>query len=104
ARFVKDVSIPDGTCLLPNSPFVKTWRFRNEGDIPWPKGSQLAFIGRNSDQMGGPDYVSIPDSITVNPGDEFDVSVPLKAPSKPGRYLGYWRMREVDGRKFGQRV
>lgn len=104
AKFVKDVSIPDCTCMWPNTSFVKTWRFKNTGNRPWPKGSQLVFIG-NSDKMSGPDYVSIPESITVKPGDNIDISVPLVAPPKPGRYLGYWRMRDRKSRMFfGQPV
>ncbi|MBN9348856.1 MAG: hypothetical protein J0I48_22080 [Devosia sp.] len=52
ARFVRDVSVPDGTILQPNEPFVKTWRFRNELDRPWPLGTRLLFVGKNSDRLG----------------------------------------------------
>lgn len=30
ARFITDVTVPDGTIMLPQHAFTKTWRFRNE--------------------------------------------------------------------------
>src|SRR5687768_151168 len=35
ARFIKDVSIPDGTVFAPGASFTKTWRMRNEGTCTW---------------------------------------------------------------------
>ena len=53
--------------------------------------------------MSGPDSVYVTDS-PVNPSDEVDVSVQLIAPFHPGKYVGYWRLVEPSGKKFGQRV
>lgn len=42
ARYVRDVTVPDGSKLPAASggtQFVKTWRIRNDGDIAWPLGS-----------------------------------------------------------------
>lgn len=52
ARFVRDVTVPDGTVLRPCETFIKTWRFRNELDRPWPAGTRLLFVGKNSDRLG----------------------------------------------------
>jgi phage pi2 protein 07 len=103
ARFVKDVTVQDGMFFPPNASFVKTWRLRNESAIPWPEGAvELVFDGKNSDQMGGPEAVVVP---TVVPaGSEVDITLNLVSPSKPGRYVGFWRLRTRDGRKFGQRL
>lgn len=101
ARYAQDVTIPDGSQIMPNTPFVKTWRLRNEGLTAWPVGSRLHFVGKHSDDLGGPEYVAVD---AVNPGQDVDISVNLCAPSKPGRYTGYWRMCTPDEKKFGQRV
>jgi len=101
ARFAKDVTVEDGTQIPANTPFVKTWRIRNEG-VAWPAGCVLRFVGKHSDDMGAPEFVAI-DGI-VGPGQDVEVSVNLVAPAKPGRYTGYWKMCTPDGRKFGQRV
>jgi len=102
ARFVKDVTVPDESEVLPMTSFVKTWRFRNESNKPWPEGSRLLFIGKNSDRLGAPEYVLIP--IPVLPKQEINISVPLVAPQEQGRYTAYFRLADGTGKKFGQRV
>lgn len=105
ARHVKDVTIEDGTKITAGTQFVKTWRVRNEGQ-PWPAGCRLTYNSceknTSGDNMNGPEYVVVEGSVDTN--QEVDISVPLVAPAKPGRYTGYWKMRTPDGRKFGQRL
>jgi len=102
ARHVKDVTIEDGTQIPANTPFVKTWRVRNEGD-PWPAGCLLLYISKqHGDSMGSPESLVV--AVPVATGQEIDISVPLVAPAKPGRYTGYWKMATPDGKKFGQRM
>jgi len=101
ARHVKDVTIPDGTQLAPKTPFVKTWRVRNEG-IDWPEGSKLIFISRRGDSLGGPEFVPVEGKVVA--GSELDISVNLVAPDEPGQYNGFWRMCTPEGKKFGQRL
>jgi len=101
ARHVEDVTIPDGTELPPNTPFIKTWKIRNEGPA-WPPGSQLLFVSHKGDNLNGPERVVIKGDVL--PGQEVEVSVPLITPAEPGRYVGYYRMVTPDGVKFGQRV
>jgi hypothetical protein len=102
ARFVNHITVEDNYEFAAGTAFTKTWRFRNEGIIPWPQNAILLFVGKKGDQMGAPNFVTIPK--VVLPGEEIDVSVPMVAPSAPGSYFGYWRLAEFDGRKFGQRV
>jgi len=105
ARHVKDVTITDGTELLPNTPFVKTWKLRNEGPEPWPAGSRLMFISRKGDRMGGPDSVPVSaDGGAVAAAQEVEISVNLVAPSEPGRYTSYYKLVTPEGIKFGQRL
>jgi len=102
ARFVKHVSVEDNYEFAPATAFTKTWRFRNEGAVAWPDNSIILFVGKKGDQMGAPNFVAL--SKVVLPGEEIDVSVPMIAPTAPGSYFGYWRLADLDGRKFGQRV
>ena len=90
-----DVTIPDGTVMNPGQPFTKTWRFRNEGTVPWGEGVKLVFVegeqeGFESKKMSGPDAVDVPN---VAPGKNVDVSVDLVAPQELGRHLSYWRLQ-----------
>jgi hypothetical protein len=102
ARFVKDVGVQEGVELAPSASFVKTWRFRNEGSMPWPEGCNLIFVSRlEGDRMGAPESVPVP---AAGVGQEVDVSVNMVAPTEVGRYVGYWRLAAADGKKFGHRV
>lgn len=91
AQFVKDVTIPDGTNMLPNETFTKTWRLKNAGNCTW-SGYTLVFDSGES--MNGTSPISIG---TVNPGQEVDLSVTLTAPATNGTYRSYWRIRNPSG-------
>lgn len=101
ARFVTDVSLPDGSEVAPGAQLVKTWRFRNESPRAWPEGSYLMVVGKKSDLLGAPETSPVP---ICAPGQEVDVSVPLVAPIEAGRYTAYFRLAGPQGKKFGQRV
>jgi len=104
ARHVKDVTIEDGMQIAAGTPFVKTWRVRNEG-APWPAGCSLLFVSKHGgDNMGGPESVPVPVGGPVVTNQEVDISVHLVAPPKAGRYTGFWKLATPEGRKFGQRL
>lgn len=86
AQFVTDVTITDGTVMNPNQTFNKKWRLKNIGACAWT-GYTLVFD--SGDSMSGPANKAI---ATVNPGQEIDIDVDLKAPASAGNYRGYWRL------------
>jgi len=99
ARFVSDVTVEDGTNVNPEQSLVKIWKMRNESVVAWPENTRLAFVG--GDKLANVEAVAVP---AVEPGNEVDIAVDMVAPSKPGRYVGYWRLAAPDGTRFGQRV
>ena len=50
--FIRDVSIPDGTFLLPGTAFTKTWELKNSGSCAWNSMYTLVFANEG-DLMGG---------------------------------------------------
>lgn len=96
ADFVTDVTIPDGTVLDPGETFTKTWRFKNAGTCSWTPSYAVVFS--NGDSMSGPATQTL--TANVNPGQTVDISVNLKAPSTPGNYTGYWKLRNAAGVTF----
>ena len=96
ARWVADVTVPDGTGFAPGTPFVKTWRVRNSGSCTWDAGTRLVFV--SGDPMGGPAYADAP---TLAPGSEADVSINLAAPAAPGTYRGNYQFQAPNGTRFG---
>ncbi len=91
AQFISDVTIPDGSVMLPGQTFTKTWRLRNIGTCTWT-GYSLVF--ESGEAMSGPASSAI---ATTPPGGTVDVSVTLIAPATPGTYRGYWRIRNASG-------
>ena len=97
ARFLGDVTIPDGTLLYPETSFTKIWRLQNTGSCSWTTSYALVFYG--GDLMDGPTAVSLP--YNVNPGDTIDLSVHLTTPRRAGTYQGNWMLRDSNWNLFG---
>ncbi len=96
AQFMTDVTFPDGTNVPAGQAFTKTWRFKNAGACSWTPAYSLVFSSGN--QMGGPNTQALPSN--VNPGQTVDISVNLTAPTAPGEYTGYWKLRNASGVLF----
>jgi hypothetical protein len=97
AAFVADVTVPDGTVFAPGASIDKIWRIRNSGSCPWESGSTWVFV--SGDQMGAAPSQAVPATAV---GGNVDIGVTMYAPSAPGTYTGYWRMKSPDGQVFGQ--
>jgi hypothetical protein len=97
AQLVADVTIPDGSILMPDAQFVKIWRLRNIGTCTWDPGFSLLFV--DGYRMGSPDRIMIPNF--VYPGQTVDLAVPLTAPSQAGNYRGRWLLLNDQGVPFG---
>ncbi|MBI3173035.1 MAG: hypothetical protein HYZ25_04910 [Chloroflexi bacterium] len=98
AQFITDVTIPDGTVLTPGQAFTKTWRVKNVGTCSWTPSYAVVFSSGNS--MNGPATQALTGN--VNPGQTVDISINLTAPSTPGDYTGYWKLRNAAGVLFTQ--
>ncbi|KAG8917047.1 hypothetical protein FRC02_003391 [Tulasnella sp. 418] len=106
ASFVADNNIPDGHVLPTGARFQKSWKLRNDGDVAWPKDTQLTFVG--GDRLGTNEqetyYVGAEHDSEVKPGDLVDVKIDFKAPDYPGRFASYWRLKDGQGKIFGHRM
>ena len=92
-QFVADVNVQDGTNMSPGQDFVKTWRVKNVGSCTWGADYKLVYAGY-ADQMAGQWQ---PLTQVVQPGQEVELSVSFKAPSKVGEYLSAWQMANSKG-------
>lgn len=102
ARFIKDVSLPDGSTVFPGSEVTKTWRIRNDGQVAWPEGVVLTFSSGDLLAASQNDLTSA--VAALKPGDEADISVRLTIPEATGRHVTYFRLRTKEGNIFGQRL
>ena len=93
-----DVNTPDGTQMTANQEFIKTWKVKNNGSCVWGAGYGLIYAGY-SDRMSGQPQ---PIAGVVAIGQEVEVSVSFKAPSKAGEYVSAWQMANDKGIPFGK--
>jgi hypothetical protein len=101
-KWVEDVTVFDGTQMQPGEEFTKTWRFQNIGAVPLGEEVRLVFVpgtidGFESRRMGGPEYVSVPNTA---PGERFDISVRLIAPQEQERHRSYWQLQLPNGERL----
>lgn len=114
AVFVRD-TVADGTIFGPDHVFEQTWVLRNEGNVAWPAGCSVRYVG--GDYMGHVDSAhpaatrdleeSSESTICyspVAPGEEFSFTVLLRTPQRVGRVVSNWRLTTKDGLKFGHRL
>ncbi|KAK0199026.1 hypothetical protein F5146DRAFT_919527 [Armillaria mellea] len=104
ADFVGDITAPDGQVFPPGAEFMKCWRMKNSGLNDWEESTQLIFVAGESFIRGSGAYVLSVGSVRA--GDEVDVwTGELKAPEVPGRYIGYWRLKNGStGQLFGDSI
>merc|ERR1712137_781302 len=102
ARFVRDVTIFDGTEMAPGTSFTKIWTVRNDGTHEWPEDVKLQCVG--GDELQAPHRVKLQHHGKVALGSEVQLAVDLVAPQRAGRYIAYFRLITPSGKKFGQRI
>ncbi len=92
-----DVTILDGTQMVPGQTFTKTWRIKNDGACGWGSGYGLTYA--YGEKMSGKPQAL---ATLVEIGQEVEVSVELRAPDKVGEYTSAWQMTNPKGIPFGK--
>ena len=97
AEFIEDVNVPDGAKFPPGKHFQKTWRIENIGKTTWTTEYAMIFI--DGDLLGANSVVALPKE--VPPWEKVNLSIDMVAPSSPGKYTSYWKLRNASGKLFG---
>ena len=98
ATLVRDVTLVDGTRVRPGASLTKVWRLQNSGSMPWPENVTLGFVG-------GSAFDALPTQVPpCAAGEVVDVTLRCTAPDRPGHYVGYWRLLDMRGQPFGERI
>ncbi|MCX4468785.1 NBR1-Ig-like domain-containing protein [Micromonospora sp. NBC_01655] len=98
SQFVADVTIPDGTRVKVNAHFVKVWALANVGTVDWHN----RFLARMN-PTGDDDGCRVPDRVAIGdtpPGEQVMISVPVIAPSRPGKCWVSWKIVDEHGRAY----
>ena len=94
--FIKDLTIPDGTDVSPESTLDKRWEVENNGGCNWGEGYRLRLIA-------GPD-LGLQKEQALYParsGGRTVIRMAFKAPSEPGTYRSAWQAFSPQGEAFG---
>ena len=99
AKFIADITLPDGSVVSPGQALTKIWRMKNTGTSIWGEGYKLVLV--SGEPMGAPSEVDVP---STSPDQEQNLSVPFVAPGDYGEHSSYWRMRNPSGTYFGDLI
>ena len=96
---IQDMTIPDGTVMLPGMDFTKTWKVANTGTCDWVYQYQLVLV--SGDAMGGkPGKLNT----VVAAGKWTQFSIGMTAPPRAGTFTGVWRLGTQNGTTFGSNL
>ncbi|HZQ06305.1 MAG TPA: NBR1-Ig-like domain-containing protein [Anaerolineae bacterium] len=99
ARFLGDVTVPDGTTIQPGTSFQKTWQVQNTGSCIWINMYGIQNVGGGS--LGATSPSPLP---YTQPGQTVNISVNMVAPQAQGTYTSYWQLRASNGALFGPQL
>lgn len=101
-------TIPDGTMVLYQQRFTKTWKIQNVGKVPWENrylqcmDEEIVVYTRTGGEVLKiaesliPTVKRIPVPYTA-PGATVQLSVEFTAPTMPGTCISYWKSVFEDG-------
>ncbi|ORX45718.1 hypothetical protein DM01DRAFT_1410920 [Hesseltinella vesiculosa] len=104
ASFVEDINVPDGAMMPVGQQFIKVWKLKNVGQVPWPQGTSLIFHGGDIPRPYRPTSQRSGVVPACLPGEEVQVAIELLAPHSPGRHVSYFRLTTADGKRFGDQL
>ncbi len=94
--FVQDLTIPDGTQVIPGALLDKRWKVQNSGACNWDDRYSLRLVT-------GPDLGARPLQALypARSGAEATFRILFTAPTEPGIYQSAWQAHDPQGNPFG---
>ena len=99
AQYLEDLTLPDGTEVIPGAALDKRWLILNRGSCAWGPEYRLVQIGES--RIEGPRELALYPAV---PGSQAVWQVAMIAPPEKGEYISRWQARAPDGTLFGDEV
>lgn len=97
ASFIKDISLPDGYVLAPNTTFSKKWLLKNTGNRTWD-----GCVCRPMDPISHKEMVGMGVPVPLTKvGSECLLEFPLMTSAKKGLYRFNFKLFSPRGEDFG---
>lgn len=97
AEFVSE-TIPDGAIIAPGTFFTQSWTLRNIGTCPWSSDYKMVF--ESGEAMTNITEIKFPKG-NIAPGEQLTLNVKMVAPIEEGEKLGFWKLQNKEGIRFG---
>ncbi|HSL46353.1 MAG TPA: NBR1-Ig-like domain-containing protein [Anaerolineales bacterium] len=98
-------TLPDKSVVKAGKDFTKAWEIKNTGTCAWDEGYVFAFQpDLSSSEIDGYDIVIKDSDEITKPNHSQSFIIKLTAPSTPGEYKGYWKLKTDNGTLFGPLV
>lgn len=98
-------TLPDGSVVGAGKNFTKAWEIKNTGTCDWDEGYVFAFqADLSSKEIKGYDIAIDQSDEVTKPNHSQSFIVKLTAPTQPGEYKGYWKLKTDGGTYFGPLV
>ena len=97
--FVRDLTIEDGTAVLPGVSMDKQWLVTNSGTCNWDSGYRIKLI--SGDALGAPTEQAL---YPARAGTQVTLRIVFTAPMETGTYQSKWQAFDPDGIAFGDPV
>lgn len=98
-KFAQDITIPDGTTVLPGERVDKQWLVTNTGSCNWEAGYHLKLI--SGEDMGVPAEQALYPAVA---GTQATLRIVFTAPAEAGSHTAAWQAFSPDGIAFGEAV
>jgi hypothetical protein len=95
-QFIEDLTIPDGTTILPGSVLDKRWRVENTGTCNWDEDYRLKLIS-GLDLAAPSDQALYP----ARSGTVATIRIIFTAPEETGIFQSAWQAFTPQGNPFG---
>ncbi len=94
--FMKDITIPDGTIVAPDSTLDKRWEVENNGNCNWAQDYRVRLIAGT--ELGAQKEQAL---YPARSGSRAVIRMVFKAPPEPGTYRSAWQAFNPQGEPFG---
>ena len=95
-EFLDDLTIPDGTEVLPGEKITKRWLIENTGSCNWNSSYSMQLISGlalGSEKIHG--------LYPARQSTKAILEITFSVPDNPGRYNSWWQAYDSDSNRFG---
>lgn len=87
-------TFPDNVPVAPGERFIKQWTVRNTGRCVWTRDFTFQFESADVPLALARRRMAIPREVA--PGDTLLITLPMRAPTRPGVYSEHWSLRDAE--------